>query len=474
MITLFDFFNCYVMGGAQALTGFYFFNRLLKQRIKARYYVLFGLLWLLMMIVIPGGRIAELLSFILLLTVSGVYISASRHCFFYRETGVRVQSRTEDGLDGWRMPSGCSAGRKRQAYLAVFLYAALTEEIMQLCYGVVNSLLSILYPLMSAFDQKAVGICFMILGNMALVPAVFCYRAACRYFSWYETVEKQYACLVLIPILMIFFIEEYVSSVMYDLDLSVGGISVSAYRWPLLVIRLFGLASLFCLMSAYKNLLENFRLSREVSLLEQEEQFLSQYVEEAKARYDETRSFRHDIKNHITVLKELLLNGKKEQAVSYLKDMEEMAEGLSFPCSTNNPVVDILIGNKLGIAESLGIRVSCRLTLPYPGPVRDIDFCVILSNALDNGIRACRETDEDGDRYISVTGCMQGDLFLIEIENSFSGSGSFKEGTGLTNIKATAEKYHGAVSIKTEGKVFLLSVLLIIPQQPESISLQNG
>lgn len=444
MTCLFDFFNSYVMGGAQALTGFYFFNRFLKRRIKVRYYVLFGLLWLLMMLVIPGGRIAELLSFILLLTLSGVYIS------------------------------GRSADRKPQTYLAVLLYAALTEEIMQLCYGIVNSLLSILYSLTSALDQKAVGICFMILGNMALVPAVFCYRAACRYFSWYETVEKQSACLVLIPILMIFFMEEYVSSVMYDLDITGERLDVNIYRWPLLVIRLFGLASLFCIMSAYKKLLENFRLSREVSLLEQEEQFLSRYVEEAKARYEETRSFRHDIKNHITVVKELLQKGKQEQAVGYIKDMEELAEGLSFPCSTNNPAVDILMGNKLGIAESLGIQVSCQLELPDPCPVRDIDFCVILSNALDNGLRACREMETAEDRYISVTGRIQGDLILMEVENSFSGKGMLKEGTGLANIKAAAGKYHGAVSIKTEGKIFLLSVLLVIPQQAGSISRQNG
>lgn len=452
MTDFFDFFNMYVMGGAQALTGFLFFNRFLKQKVSCRHYVLFGLLWLAVMIVLPGGRMTELLIYGLLLSVGGIFMLA----------GNESKPRRFISVGSWR------------TLLAVLLYAALTVEIMQLCYGIVNSLLSMIYPLMSSFDQKAVGICFMVLGNMALVPAVLMFRVACRYFSWYETVGKQYALLVFIPILMIFFIEEYMNSVMCGVDFTEGGGSVSAYRWPMLVIRLFGLASLFCIMSAYKRLLENFRLSREVSLLEQEEQFLNRYVEEAKARYDESRSFRHDIKNHITVLRELLQKGKTEQAVSYINDMGELAEGLSFPCSTNHPVVDILMGNKLGIAENLGIRVSCQLTLPYPCPVRDIDFCVILSNALDNGIRACREMEDEENKYIRVTGRIQGDLILMEIENSFSGRAMLREGTGLANIKAAAGKYHGAVSIKTEGRVFLLSVLLIIPQQPGNISRQNG
>lgn len=452
MTDFFDFFNCYVMGGMQALTGFYFLTRFLKEKVSCRHYILFGLLWLGVMAVIPDNRVTELLIYGLLLAAGGIFIPAGN--------GGRSRSFISEG--SWQMS------------LTVLLYAALTVEIMQLCYGIVNSLLSILYPMMSAFDQRAVGIWFMVLGNMALVPAIFCYHAACRYFSWYETVEKQSVLLVFIPILMIFFMEEYMNSVMYDLDSTEGRSGAGVYRWSMLAIRVFGMASLFCIMSAYKKLLQNFCLSKEVSLLEQEEQFLNRYVEEAKDRYDKTRSFRHDIKNHMTVLRELLLKGKTEQAAGYIKGMEEMAEGLSFSCSTNNPAVDILMGNKLGIAESLGIRVNCSLALPYPCSVRDIDFCVILSNALDNGIRACREMEDDGNKYIGVTGRIQGDLILMEVENSFRGSSLVREGTGLANIKAAADKYHGAVSINVKEGVFLLSVLLVIPQQPESISRQNG
>lgn len=43
----------------------------------------------------------------------------------------------------------------------------------------------------------------------------------------------------------------------------------------------------------------------ELSLLEQEEHSLLQYVEAAKERYEKTKSFSHDIKNHITVVKNL-------------------------------------------------------------------------------------------------------------------------------------------------------------------------
>ena len=195
-------------------------------------------------------------------------------------------------------------------------------------------------------------------------------------------------------------------------------------------------------------------------------------MEEAKTRYDRTKSFRHDIRNHIVVVKKLLQGGKLEEAVSYIEDMDDMAEKMSFPCSTNNPVVDILVGNKLGIAKSMGIDVDCSLLLPYPCSLRDIDICIVLSNALDNAIRAVKSLGTATEKYICVSGRLQGDFLMMEIENSFRGNGAFKKGTGLSNINAVAEKYGGAMSIKTQENVFVLHVLLIIPQHSESSTQQ--
>ena len=66
---------------------------------------------------------------------------------------------------------------------------------------------------------------------------------------------------------------------------------------------------------------------------------------------------------------------------------------------------------------------------------------------------------------------------MMEVENSYQGKDGFQKGTGLSNIKRVAEKYNGAMSVKTQGKVFLLHVLLIIPQCQENIALwkeKNG
>lgn len=429
MPAYFEFFSTHIMANIQVLVGFHFYIKLLQKSVRTYVYILIAALWLCITYLIPAGGMAEFLIYIFLLTASGIFL--------------------------------CHADPK-----SALLYAALTVEVMQLSYGIVNSLLLMLYPFTADLNQKAVGIAFMVLGHTALLPAVLCYRIVCRSFSYYETIQEQSLLMVLIPILLIFFMSDYISSVIYG-NTSVtdsSGRIVHTNHYQIFVIQLLGMASLFCIMSAYKKLLQNFRLTTELTLLEQEEHSLNQYVEEAKAHYEETKSFRHDIKNHITVLKELLQNEKPKQALDYIKDMADITEGLSFPCSTNNPIADILIGNKLGLAKSVGIDVCCTLQLPYPCFIRDIDFCVILSNALDNAVHACKKIKDHTPKYIHVTGRIQGDFLLLEIENSFSGNTLFQKGTGLSNIKTVAEKYHGAMSVKTQGTTFLLSVLLIIPQ----------
>ena len=357
------------------------------------------------------------------------------------------------------------------------LYATLTTEIMLRCYGIVKSLTGLLYAWMTYFIYDMAGIAVMLVSEAAsLLLTGVCYYMVYRYFStdaFYTAAEMQQMFLVFIPMLMIFIMSEYINTFSFDYQYMIleedGSFEYLLSYWQLFAMHLLGLLSLFCILFSYKKLQQNFRLSTEISLLEQEEHSLNRYVEEAKARYDETKSFRHDIRNHIAVMKNLLQSGKLAEAVSYMEDMDDMAEKMSFPCSTNNPVVDILVGNKLGIAKSMGIDADCSLLLPYPCDIKDIDTCIVLSNALDNAIQAVKSLDAGIEKYIRVSGRIQGDFLMIEVENSFHGKDTFKKGTGLSNVKKVAEKYGGAMSIETQENKFVLHVLLILSQSPEGI-----
>ncbi len=447
-----DFFNIYIMGVIEMSFQFYFLAKILKKKIWPPFYFLFGVCAVIVTRFLSVGTMTGFVVIVFLLTICGILV--------------------------------CHADFKSS-----LLYATLTTEIMLLCYGIVKSLIGLLYAWLPYFFYDMAGIAAMMVSEAtSLLLAGVCYYMVYRYFSrdvfyprdamhpFYTASEMQQMFLVFIPILMIFIMSEYINTLSFDYQYVVleedGSFEYLFSHWQLLAMHLLGLLSLFCILFSYKKLQQNFRLSTELSLLEQEEHSMNRYVEEAKTRYDETKSFRHDIRNHITVVKKLLQSEKLEEAVTYMEDLDDMAEKMSFPCSTNNPVVDILVGNKLGIAKSMGIDVGCSLVLPYPCGLRDIDICIVLSNALDNAIHAVKSLDTGTEKYIRVSGRIQGDFLMMEIENSFHGKGVFKKGTGLSNVNAVAEKYGGAMSIETRGNVFVLHVLLIISKHPEGIQQQ--
>ena len=444
-----DFFNVYIMGAVEMSFQSYFLAKILKKKMWPPFYFLFAVCAVIVNDLVPSGMFTGFVVLVFLLTAYGTFI--------------------------------CHADFKYS-----LLYAALAMEIMLLCSGIVNSLMSLPYPWLPAFFHETDNIAAMLVSEAAsLVLTGFCYYMVYRYFSWDDfdpvdtpktTMGMQQMVLIFIPILMIFIMSSYINAIEYDFQFEISVDKGPAEHFfshgQMLSMYFLGLASLFCILFSYKKLQQSFRFSTEISLMEQQEHSLNQYVEEAKTRYDETKSFRHDIRNHIAVVKKLLQNGKLEEAVTYMEDLDDMAEKMSFPCSTNNPVVDILVGNKLGIAKSMGIDVDCSLLLPYPCGIRDIDICIVLSNALDNAIHAVKNLGTGIEKYIRVSGRIQGDFLMMEIQNSFHGKSAFKKGTGLSNVKKVAEKYGGAMSIETQEHVFVLHVLLIIPQHPESSTQQ--
>lgn len=436
MVDYLEFFWTYVMGSLELLAGFWFFAGFLQKKVKPIYSILFAVLGTAVLEIFRLEGTLALLVFITLLMAAGKLL--------YRADCILTA-----------------------------LYAIVTIEILNLCFGLFNSLSYILFPIVYKKNPEIFGFIFAGAGSVfALVLAVLCYQAIQRYCAWKETVGRKYVFMILTPALLIFLASEYINENVYGNTVMVekDGILSSVNPYHMLLMQALGVVSLFCIMFSYKKLAESFRLNKEAALLEMQAHSLSQYVEEAKLRYEKTKSFRHDIKNHIMVVKELLENEKTEAALQYIEGMEDLTADISFPVSTNHPVLDILLGNKLGIAKENQIEVQCSMIVPYPCGISDIDFCIILGNALDNAVSACNQVSNGKQKYIHVTGKVRGDFLFMEIENSYTGRRAVRGGTGLTNIRTAVEKYHGAMEIRTEGEKFVLSILVIIPRQSESIS----
>jgi hypothetical protein len=339
---------------------------------------------------------------------------------------------------------------------ASWLAAVLAFYISQLSFGILNSVEAAVLP--GFVGSPLLYLLLLLAQALFFGLCLGCYRAVRKLLTWTEDGQTPYIGLLLFPGLFFLTAELYILQTAYSVFAPTISLEEVGRHSTLLLLQVMGLAALLCTLYAYRQLCRGFQAQAEVQSLTQASRAQKVYIAEAQLRYERTRAFRHDVKNHLSVLDGLLRSGKTEEGRAYLQKLEAVSEALSFPYQTGNPVVDILLGEKLALAEDLAAEVS--LVLPRPCGIDDFDLCVLFANALDNAISACRACQGTG--FVRVAGKRQGDFYLLMFENSCPDGPLPPAGTGMDNIRTVAEKYRGAVLTEKADGQFSLHVLLDI------------
>lgn len=346
----------------------------------------------------------------------------------------------------------------RQPPVRAALAAVLVQTVLQLSGMLSGAMLNFAAPLLGR--QQAIAFAGGALAALAtLLFSWFCFRALAQRLRL-EALETRYLPVLLPP----FFLTLYLTSAISDLEFRYVTFDVTG-RIPAafgdLQILLFSVASMATMTSvlyAYWKLTEYHAQQARQLLLAKERDWQKAYVEEAGQRYAKTRAFRHDIHNHLLVLRGLLAEQQLAAADAYLAKIETAAACLSFPAHTGNAALDVLLSSKFEAARQDGIAIDCALQMPARLGADDYELCVIFANAIDNARKACAHAAQ---KYIRVTSRRQGDFLLLVFENSCASNAYDKgSGQGLENVRAVAKKYGGAVQLQVEAERFALRVLL--------------
>lgn len=222
------------------------------------------------------------------------------------------------------------------------------------------------------------------------------------------------------------------------------------------------LASMFFLNMWYKR-----RLRR--NLKESE----SVYITELGKVTESIKLSRHDMMNHLQVLRGLLEMKYYDRAFDYLKRMSTDSKSLDLSMRVKNPVLMVLFQSKWELARSKNIDIEFDTDLNEYDRVDALDLVKICSNLLDNAIEAADVYEGELPRTIRVICKAKRDSYIFAVENPAELSakeqkGLFEQGyttksspdklrgNGLTIIKRTVEKYNGSIHVNCEdGKVFI-------------------
>lgn len=340
----------------------------------------------------------------------------------------------------------------------LLLYAFISGGTMSLCFGISDSVFSAVIACAGGADTAA-GCCAVMILSELFSLALYCFVCGiiCRKKNDIEQIDPRRTVTFVIPLLLILSICEYIRLRLYSAVDT--GVSAAEHfcAAAFMLIVFFGF---ICLLCAFDRELAQ---SKRLELVKLRGDLRERYAAEAKMLYNETKSFRHDIKNHLSVLCGLMEKRDYAAASSYLYEINERSNKLSFAFNTGVPELDILFENKLSDLPE-DVSVKCNVTIPKNCSISEYDLCTIFANALDNAVKACGRCELHGKKFIEINSAVQGNFLFVNIENSFDEK-PFRIGTGLQNIKRTAEKYGGTVKLDSHNNVFSLRIIFNISQQ---------
>ncbi len=182
---------------------------------------------------------------------------------------------------------------------------------------------------------------------------------------------------------------------------------------------------------------------------------------------EQTKAFRHDIRNHLYCMKALCDSGEYIQLQEYINKINELQTDINTTVTSGNKFVDVIINDLMSRYSSVKLRIFGSFIENHI--LEQIDLCTIFSNLLTNAFESAEKSNDKAVRMhikrlnsnllISIQNsvCKMPIIESNDIKTSKSNTG---HGYGLKNVKTSLEKYGGMLELKCENNIFEASVII--------------
>ncbi|MEM1486209.1 GHKL domain-containing protein [Oscillospiraceae bacterium PP1C4] len=210
-------------------------------------------------------------------------------------------------------------------------------------------------------------------------------------------------------------------------------------------------------------------------VLEQQTTFYENELNLIQKNLKNIRILKHDLQNHISVIFGLIKQGKNEECIEYLEEINSLLSADKAIANSGNIVIDSIINFKIYELEGNHTQISVRLKIPSEINIPSFDIVTIVGNLIDNAIEGAMTVSEN--RFISVSITQTRGMLNIKIQNSFDGvikevngkrlsrkRGFTTNGTGMERVSRVIDMYKGLLEYDIQDNQFTVNALLYIPQ----------
>jgi len=218
-----------------------------------------------------------------------------------------------------------------------------------------------------------------------------------------------------------------------------------------------------------------------ISTLNREKEIVKQLLYERQKQYNLSKENIeiinhkcHDLKHQIQALKDI----NSEERDKFLEEAEDSIMIYDNVLKTENEVLNTILSEKSLYCEKHHIKLTCTVDASQLDFMSTLDIYALLGNALDNAIECVSKHRDREKRVISLTISATGSFLSIQTNNYYESSLQIVEGIpvttkknqdfhgfGIKSMKHLAEKYGGTLYTSLENEIFMLQIVIPIPEE---------
>lgn len=369
-------------------------------------------------------------------------------------------------------------------YLNIF-YGALTYELIAIIFfeGAFSrkTFVNVIFVAVWMLDEAIVGLVFgvigisyreqFLLGAILTRLVIFLLEKIIQYFyvkkNDIPVERKEGAALLVFPVVSII--------LMFCIFVLCQTCTNRSLRLGITVVSLLLIPMNIFQFRIYDKIKEKAKVEKRNLIYQQMVDLYEKQIAEREETTRKIRQFRHDMKLHLSAVRELAEEKDTDGIISYI---DELSNGPGMRKSdfanSGNLLLDGLLNQTYERAVKEKIQMKLRLEIPYKLNISDADLYVILGNALENALEASEKVPQEEGRLIELSLVYKNGDLRIGIRNRYaeeprkdpkgtflsSKNNSEYHGIGLYSICETVKKYHGFMDIHTENKIVSLVIVI--------------
>lgn len=187
--------------------------------------------------------------------------------------------------------------------------------------------------------------------------------------------------------------------------------------------------------------------------------------------HQKSSAYRHDLRHHMQHLLSCIENGLLTQAQAYIQEICSEIESAKMIIFCENEAANLIFSAFYSRAQKCGVAINIRASVPQKIAISENDWCVLLSNALENALHSCQKLIGKGlPGSIDISAYEKNGKLFLQVINSCEENITFSHGLpstarpghgiGVRSICTIVERYGGMYSFSSQNNLFILRLSL--------------